>query len=128
MAGDVNGDGFADVIVGADLHDGGQQDEGRAYVYHGSRDGLSPAPDWIAEGEATLFAVVGEAYGLATDLPAGSDPQRLLEGVRAEIRDNRDRYDQLMVLYSDCGTGGGMQKLLDEGYDEVILWIEELIK
>ena len=35
-AGDVNGDGYADVIVGASGYDNGQTDEGRAYVYHGS--------------------------------------------------------------------------------------------
>lgn len=43
-----------------------------------------------------------------------NDPQRLLDGVRAGIRDNRERFDQMMVLYSDCGTGGGMQRMLDE--------------
>lgn len=43
-----------------------------------------------------------------------NDPQRLLDGVRAKIRDNRERFDRMMVLYSDCGTGGGMQKMLDE--------------
>ena len=32
-AGDVNGDGFADVIVGAPDFDGGQTNEGRAFVY-----------------------------------------------------------------------------------------------
>ncbi len=36
--GDVNGDGYADVIVGAPGHDGRGQDAGRAYVYSG-RDG-----------------------------------------------------------------------------------------
>ena len=35
-AGDVNDDGFSDVIVGAWLYDNDQVDEGRAYVYHGS--------------------------------------------------------------------------------------------
>ena len=34
-AGDVNGDGYADVIVGAPWYDAGGTDEGRAYVYHG---------------------------------------------------------------------------------------------
>jgi len=43
-AGDVNGDGYADVIVGAPLYDGGQKDEGRAYVYHGSAGGLGLTP------------------------------------------------------------------------------------
>ena len=40
-AGDVNGDGYSDVIVGACGYDNGQTDEGRAYVYHGSAAGLS---------------------------------------------------------------------------------------
>jgi hypothetical protein len=34
-AGDVNGDGLDDVIVGAPYFDDGQTDEGRAFVYHG---------------------------------------------------------------------------------------------
>jgi hypothetical protein len=34
-AGDVNGDGFADVIVGAFLNDAGGTDAGRAYIYFG---------------------------------------------------------------------------------------------
>ncbi|HMU08574.1 MAG TPA: FG-GAP-like repeat-containing protein [Ferruginibacter sp.] len=40
-AGDVNGDGYSDVIVGADLYDNGQTDEGAAFVYHGSATGVN---------------------------------------------------------------------------------------
>ncbi len=50
-AGDVNGDGYSDVIVGAPYFDNGQVDEGRAYVYHGSATGLETSPRWIAEGD-----------------------------------------------------------------------------
>ncbi len=50
-AGDVNGDGYSDVIVGAYRYDNGQIDEGRAYVYHGSATGLSTSPDWTAESD-----------------------------------------------------------------------------
>ncbi|HMQ69209.1 MAG TPA: FG-GAP-like repeat-containing protein [Ignavibacteria bacterium] len=35
-AGDVNGDGFADIIVGAPFNDAGGNDAGRAYIYFGS--------------------------------------------------------------------------------------------
>ncbi len=40
-AGDVNGDGYSDVIVGAYVYDNGQSDEGAAFIYHGSSSGLS---------------------------------------------------------------------------------------
>jgi hypothetical protein len=38
--GDVNGDGYADVIVGAMYYDNGQIDEGAAFIYQGSAGGI----------------------------------------------------------------------------------------
>lgn len=43
-AGDVNGDGFSDVIVGAPNFTNGQPNEGAAFIYLGSDLGLNPAP------------------------------------------------------------------------------------
>jgi hypothetical protein len=40
-AGDVNGDGYADVIVGARRYDAGERDEGAAFVFHGSAAGIA---------------------------------------------------------------------------------------
>jgi len=48
-AGDVNGDGLADVIVGVPSEANGQSEEGRAHLYAGSSTGLEPAPAWIGE-------------------------------------------------------------------------------
>ncbi len=42
------------------------------------------------------------------------EPSALPEGVRAKIRAGRARGDEVLVLYSDCGTGGGMAKVLEE--------------
>src|SRR5688572_31195204 len=39
-AGDVNGDGYDDVIVGAPTYDEGLVDAGKVWVYHGSPSGL----------------------------------------------------------------------------------------
>jgi hypothetical protein len=49
-AGDVNGDGYSDVILDAFMYSGGR---GKAYVYHGSSTGLSATPGWTATGENT---------------------------------------------------------------------------
>ncbi len=40
-AGDVNDDGYADVIVGARFYDAGQADEGAAFVFLGSAGGIA---------------------------------------------------------------------------------------
>jgi hypothetical protein len=48
-AGDVNGDGYSDVIVGAEQYDNGESDEGMAFVYYGSASGLSTTPNWTGE-------------------------------------------------------------------------------
>ena len=40
-AGDVNNDGFDDVIVGAGLYDAGQTDEGAAFIYLGGPNGIA---------------------------------------------------------------------------------------
>jgi hypothetical protein len=50
-AGDVNGDGYADVIVGADLQDGGGTNRGKAYVFLGGASGVQTAANWTAVGE-----------------------------------------------------------------------------
>jgi hypothetical protein len=66
-AGDVNGDGYADVIVGASAYDNGQTDEGRAYVFYGSADGLGHDPAWTAESnQASAF--FGDPVATAGDV------------------------------------------------------------
>ncbi len=49
-AGDVNGDGYSDLLVTAVRYDDGQTDEGAAFVYLGSATGLAATPVWTAEG------------------------------------------------------------------------------
>jgi hypothetical protein len=50
-AGDVNGDNYDDVIIGATGYDNGETNEGRAFVYHGGPSGLSATPDWTGESD-----------------------------------------------------------------------------
>jgi len=66
-AGDVNGDGYADVIIGAPNYDGGQTGEGAAFVYHGSATGLTGPADWNATGNQAN-AHFGAAVSIAGDV------------------------------------------------------------
>ncbi|MEM1057474.1 MAG: integrin alpha, partial [Bacteroidota bacterium] len=58
-AGDVNGDGYADLIVGAPENDAGGLNSGRAYVYFGG-PGSGVTPDLILTGETS-----GDNFGAA---------------------------------------------------------------
>ncbi len=53
-AGDVNGDGFGDVIVGAPRYDNGSTDEGAVRVYLGRAGALNLSPAWSPQGPQTL--------------------------------------------------------------------------
>jgi len=66
-AGDVNGDGYDDVVVGAPGYDGASNQAGRAFVYLGSPSGLSTTPTWMAEG-TQLNEDFGEAVSCAGDV------------------------------------------------------------
>ena len=60
-AGDVNGDGYADVVVGVPRFDNGETDKGMAVLYLGSASGLSTAPDWTVEASQDLTGYTFEA-------------------------------------------------------------------
>ncbi len=72
-AGDVNGDGYADIVVGAPDYNDGTNTGGRAYVYLGSSGGLSSSAVWAVSPGAgggkfgTSVASAGDVNGDGKD-------------------------------------------------------------
>jgi hypothetical protein len=61
-AGDINGDGYSDVVIGAHGFPN-EADQGKAYLYYGSPAGLSSTPDWTATGEN-----IGDAFAISVSV------------------------------------------------------------
>jgi hypothetical protein len=100
-AGDVNGDGFSDVIVGARAYDNGQSDEGRAFVYHGSTTGLGSTPAWTAESDQ---AGANFGYSVATAGDVNGDGfSDVIVG--AEAYDNGQTNEGRALVYLGSATG-----------------------
>jgi hypothetical protein len=51
-----------------------------------------------------------------TCLPANlhNYPQKIAEAVRRRIRSKRSGFDHVLCLYGDCGTGGDLDRVLEE--------------
>lgn len=98
-AGDVNGDGFADVVAGANFAEVDDVNEGVAFVFLGSRSGLQAEPHWIGQPNerfaaygssvAGLGDIDGDGFGdLLVGAPQASDDQQF-EGLAALYRGSR---------------------------------------
>jgi RHS repeat-associated protein len=66
-AGDINGDGYDDVIIGAPDFVG-STGEGAVFVYTGTANGVSPTYDWLVEGVMTTTYRLGLSVNTAGDV------------------------------------------------------------
>lgn len=102
-AGDVNGDGFDDVVVGAPLYTVGQVYEGRASLYSGSVVGPSADADWTAEGDRER-AEFGHSVATAGDTN-GDGSDELIVG--APFFDHGQTREGRTFVYTDTPLGFG---------------------
>jgi hypothetical protein len=90
-AGDVNGDGYGDILIGCYAYDNGQTDEGAVFVFHGSSSGIGFGLD-TTDADAMLEGDQAGAYfGISLD-SAGNV--------------NGDQYSDVIVgaPYYDAGS------------------------
>ena len=70
----------------------------------------------LAREVLALIRLNGWTHMDVACLPAKlhNTPARIPEAVRSKIRAGRKRYEKVLVLYGDCGTGGRLDAVLDE--------------
>jgi hypothetical protein len=100
-AGDVNGDGFDDVIVGAPNFSDVETDEGAAFIYPGTFLGLVPIPFWVLELNQAR-AQFGRSVAGAGDVN-GDGFDDVIIGI--PFYDNGEFDEGAAVLYAGSANG-----------------------
>jgi hypothetical protein len=88
-AGDLDGDGYIDIVIGAPRQDSPETDEGNAYVYYGGAEAIDATPDvplvsptnqrdgYFGDPVAAVGDLDGDGYSdLACGAKGYSDPRR----------------------------------------------------
>ena len=70
----------------------------------------------LAREVVDVIRINGWSNFSVTCLPAiwHNTPDKIPEGVRRKIGEARGKYDRILVLYGDCGSGGLLDRLLEE--------------
>ena len=100
VAGDINGDGYADIIVAAPNVNGGAGNEGQAYVFLGSPTGISDCDLSAAcTPDATITGAAIDNYAGASVASAGDV--------------NGDGYDDIIIGAPGVGSSAGQAYVLN---------------
>jgi len=117
-AGDVNGDGYADVIVGAFSNDATATDAGAAYLYDFNRYFvLSPngGETWNVGATKTITWLGAEAADVALSVDGGRSYQPLLpeaaggsasNSVTIRVPHSPSKFAKIQVAAANAGVGG----------------------
>lgn len=137
-AGDFNGDGYSDILVGSYAFDHGQTDEGSVFVYHGSAGTVGTTPRVVSNGTASgallgsSVAIIGDYNGDGLDdIVAGApnfDGGKVGEGaIFLSFGDATTGTNSMVKLESDqtnakfgCSVAGAGD-MNGDGFDDFVV-------
>lgn len=147
-AGDVNGDGFADVLIGAHKgHEEGRE-EGKVYLYLGSSKGLASQPAWVARGRVPE-GLFGWSISAAGDVDRDGFADVIIGGARfpgpgtnfirtwlfrggaSGLREEPDWVVEQNLAFAEPGvTVKGLGDLDQDGYSDVAVaaWLHKSVE
>ncbi len=109
-AGDVNGDGYDDVIVGAPKHSGGAYKGGSVFVYYGAAEGLPNQFDWTLSSD-----LQGAAFGGAVG--AGDFNGDGYDDIIIGAPEYNFSFSQAGRVYVVYGSSSGLSETADWIFD-----------
>ncbi len=115
-AGDVDGDGYDDVIVGAPNYASGQVDEGGAWVYRGSAAGMISTPYWHK-----LSDQVGALFGFSVAGAGDTNGDGFAEviiGAPMMENDIDDADEGMLFVYRGSASGMGTTPYFSKDADK----------
>ena len=119
-AGDVNGDGYDDIIIGAPSHSQSLELEGAAFVYLGAATGITTTDRWVAYGgqaRAYFGSAVSNAGDVGADAKAYAAVAVGAPGFDGDTESGGEDWGRVSVFH---GSESGLPTLPNWTYTEAV--------
>ncbi len=103
--GDLNGDGYDDIAIGAPGYDGAYTDGGAVHVYYGSAAGLSPSPSLTLDGAVRSSDAFGSTLEMRCDFDSDGYADLAVGAPHADDDEGADDDVGTVFVYWGSSTG-----------------------
>jgi hypothetical protein len=120
-AGDINGDGFADILIGADSNSEAGDKAGKCYLLLGRAEAWSMRTPLSLADAAILGEEARAHLGIAVSYAGDTNGDGLDDFILAASRSNEGNLSKVGKSYLFCGRAEGLKKLLSPSEADLTL-------